>query len=282
MLLTLSGHSRARRPFSMRAFSMRALRRLPHIQIPRHIGTIGAVAVLLSSAGYGVTLAGLAPEFGRTLAQAANLSIREIHIEGQSRVAIQEVVAAVKGAAPGDVITFNADAARQAVEAIGWIETAHVLKLYPGTVKVRVTEHEPFGLWQRGDQVSVIAYDGTVLDDDIQDEYAGLPLFVGVGANERAFDLLALIEPHRVLAGNLYAAVFVAGRRWDLILDNGTEVRLPELSPELALSRVTQLADGVSLISAKVAVVDLRLSDRIVMRRADGLPVGEPDEEAGT
>lgn len=277
LLLTLGGAGRARRSFGVRSFG-----RLPQLPIPRHIGTLGALALLLSSAGYGAVLGGVAPEFGRSLARAANLSIREIHIEGQTRVSVQRLVAAVNAAAPGGVMTFKADDARQAVEAIGWIETAHVLKLYPGTVKVRVSEHTPFGLWQRGDQVSVIAYDGTVLADDIRDEYAGLPLFVGAGAHEHAAALKALLEPHRILADNLYAAVFVAGRRWDLILDNGLEVRLPALDPALALNRVEKLAQAVPLLTPKVAVVDLRLSDRIVMRRADGLPVGEPEEEAGT
>lgn len=265
-----------------RSFLTRQLSRLHLLNPPRHFGSFAALAFLMASAAYGITLAGFAPDFGRELAKAANLSIQEIRIEGQDKVPPQDVVAALKAVAPGGVMTFNADKARQAVEAIGWIETAEILKLYPGTVKVRVTEHEPFALWQRADQVSVIAYDGTVLADYIREDYAGLPLFVGTGANDRASDLMALVAPHTSISEQLRAAVFVGKRRWDLILTNGTEIRLPELNPELAMSRVSRLAQQAPIIDARVAIVDVRLSDRIVMRRADGLPVGEPDEEAGT
>ena len=48
-------------------------------------------------------------------------------------------------------------------------------KLYPHSLVISVTEREPFALWQRTAQVSLVAADGTPIDALRDERYVVLP-----------------------------------------------------------------------------------------------------------
>ena len=58
--------------------------------------------------------------------------------------------------------------------------------------------------------------------------FAKLPLVVGAGAETRAKDFLALLDKYPLVRDQMRAAVLVAERRWNVVLKNGIDVRLPE------------------------------------------------------
>ncbi len=59
------------------------------------------------------------------------------------------------------------------------------------------------------------------------------------------------------------AYILVAKRRWDVRLDNGVTIKLPEQGASEALAELVALDREQSLLMRGVAVVDMRLSDRI-------------------
>jgi cell division protein FtsQ len=75
--------------------------------------------------------------------------------------------------------------------------------------------------------------------------------------------------------------VFVAGRRWDLHLDNGVTVKLPEKNVREALAQLVKLESQQHLLARDVVVVDLRLPDRITVRLPEGRSLKDvvPGEE---
>ena len=118
--------------------------------------------------------------------------------------------------------------AQKRLVRLPWMERASVRKFYPGTLAIEIAERKPFALWQRGGEVFVIDRTGTEIMPLDKSRFAKLPLMVGGGANQTAQSFLAdlLSEPN--VAAQMRAAVLVAGRRWDLHLDNGVTVKLPE------------------------------------------------------
>src|SRR5690606_16958854 len=109
-----------------------------------------------------------------------------------------------------------------------WVEHATVRKIYPDTLEVRVDEREPFAIWQQGRVLSVIEKSGRIIAPYTGGRLAALPLIVGSGAPENAPVLLARIAQVPELAGRVKGYVRVGDRRWDLHLDNGVTVKLPE------------------------------------------------------
>ncbi len=85
------------------------------------------------------------------------------------------------------------------------------------------------------------------------------------------------------LRGRVVSAVRVGGRRWNLQLDNGIEVRLPEERAPEAWAEVASLDRSQKLLSRQVTVVDLRDPSRISLRRARDTgtgQVGKKDRDA--
>ncbi|WP_198647589.1 cell division protein FtsQ/DivIB, partial [Agrobacterium pusense] len=66
------------------------------------------------------------------------------------------------------------------------------------------------------------------------------------------------------------AYVRIAGRRWDLHLDNGIVVKLPEENLPQALQLLARLDLEEKVLSRDVAAVDLRLSDRTTIQLTEG------------
>jgi cell division protein FtsQ len=56
--------------------------------------------------------------------------------------------------------------------------------------------------------------------------------------------------------------VRVAGRRWDVYLDNGIVVKLPEDNVQQAMAVLSKMNKQNDLLQRDIAAVDLRLEDR--------------------
>ena len=77
---------------------------------------------------------------------------------------------------------------------------------------------------------------------------------------------MALAEAATSLEGNVKAAVLVAGRRWDLVMDNGVTLMLPEGDPKAALAKIEALDQSHQLLSKDIVAVDLRIDGRMYVR----------------
>jgi cell division protein FtsQ len=67
----------------------------------------------------------------------------------------------------------------------------------------------------------------------------------------------------------LRAAVWVGQRRWNLVLNNGVEIWLPEEDAVAALQQIAKLDGQYRLLSREFGVVDLRLPDKLYLRKRD-------------
>jgi cell division protein FtsQ len=108
-----------------------------------------------------------------------------------------------------------------------------------------------------------------VVEPYVSRRFAKLPLFVGAGAGVRAKEFLALLDRHPAVRARMRAAVLVAERRWNVVLDNGIDVRLPEDALTQALDRLVQLDRDKALLTRDIVAVDLRLPDRVTVRLSD-------------
>jgi cell division protein FtsQ len=68
--------------------------------------------------------------------------------------------------------------------------------------------------------------------------YNSLPLVVGEGAEKKVKGFVDEIAAYPALAGKVRAYVRVGDRRWDLLLDNGVRIMLPETDPLKAQAHV--------------------------------------------
>jgi cell division protein FtsQ len=195
--------------------------------------------------------------------------VQVVTVEGRVETDAQEILRAV-GVSRGDAILgFSPDAARRAIEQIPWVSSATVSRRLPDTVHVAIVERRPIALWQNSGKLTLIDRDGTDLGAPAGglDEFRDLPLVVGPDAPRHAQAMLDALKAVPDLARRVSAMVRVGSRRWDLRLDNGVDVKLPEEDVAGALTAVANAAANEKLLERDVRTVDLRLPGKMVLQQ---------------
>ena len=246
-------------------------------RIPRGTGAIAVLLLLGVSIGYGIVRGGHVAaaveelsDARDAIANAFGFRITSIALAGGRQLTREEILTTAGVTGRTSLLFLDATAARARLKANPWIAEATVLKLYPGRLHIAIVEREAFALWQKDGKVAVIAADGTVVENYVSRRFARLPLVVGAGADVKAKDFLAIVEKFPAIREQVRAVILVADRRWNLQLNNGIDVRLPEDGIETALATLIKLDQDKKLLSRDIEVVDLRLPDRVTVRLSDG------------
>ena len=198
------------------------------------------------------------------------LVVDEIRVEGRDKTP-ENFLRAALGVAKGDkLLGFSLDAARARIEKLTWVQHATVERHLPGTIVVRLEERRPFAVWQNGGKFQLIDRTGDVVVQQDPgkdaDAFKTLPLVVGAGAPEAAASLLDGLADLPALRSRVAAAVRVGERRWNLHLNNGADVLLPEGAEGPAMTKLMELQTTQALLDRPLQVVDMRLPDRLVVR----------------
>ena len=246
------------------------------LHVPRGAGSSAAALLLLASASYGAVKGGHVPNIVAQVqdicdaaANRAGFGISEIALAGQHEVGREDILTLAGITGRSSLLFLDAAHMRERLLPNPWIAEATVLKLYPGRLRIEITERKPFALWQKDGRVALIASDGVVLESYVPQRFASLPQVVGQGAERAAADFLELLARHPGIARLVEASVLVAERRWNLHLQGGVEVLLPESDPARALTTLTELERDRKLLSRDIVAVDLRLNDRVTVRQSD-------------
>ena len=149
-------------------------------------------------------------------------------------------------------------------------------RVWPDRIYVRVVERTPVAIWQNEGELAVIDRDGHTISGEDVTRFTSLPLVVGKGAESAAAALLDLLAQQPTLRDHVKAAVRVGERRWNLRLDNGVEVRLPEEGAQTALAELVRLAREQDILSRDIKAIDLRFPDRLIVKLPQAQPLTPP------
>ena len=174
----------------------------------------------------------------------------------------------------------NAAEIRSRLLAFGWVKDARVSHRLPDTLVIDVVERTPAALWQNEGQLALIDSEGVVLDRVPVDKMPDLPLLIGPGANGQEQQLGRLMAAVPTLKPQLASATWVGGRRWDLNLQSGESVALPEGedAAKAALVKFARLDKDSGLLGRGIVRFDLRVPGKMIVRlpRAPGEPIAPP------
>ena len=204
---------------------------------------------------------------------AAGLVIDDVLLEGRVNTPRRAVLRAV-GVRRGDpILNVDPDRVAKRVAAISWVENVVVERRLPATLYVKIVEREPMALWQIKGRVALIDSGGVVLTRRDLAKFDRLLTVVGGDAPRHTPALLNMIGGNPLLARRVRAAVRVGGRRWNLRFDNGIDVSLPQRGAAIAWARLGKLERTHGLLGRDIKAIDLRLPDRLIVRKkADPMP----------
>ena len=252
----------------------------------RSVLLVGAALLVTASAsaGWWMVASGAAVKAAYALrwnaiasAADAGLRVDEILVVGRRQSSRDDLIQALRLSRGAPILAFDPDAARQRVEALDWIEEASVERLLPDTVLLTVREREPLVIWQHDGKHSLIDAAGTVIQRNDLELFSDLVVVVGEEAHQHADGLMQMIRSEPGLMRHVQAAIWVAGRRWDIRLRNGVDISLPEDAASEAWRRLARFDDKHRLLDRDLSSIDLRMGDRIIVRGANGIesPLGQ-------
>jgi len=147
-----------------------------------------------------------------------------------------------------------------------WIKDITIKRRLPDTLQINIEEYLPFALLKYDGGLHLIDENGTVIkiDDNEKRGYYNLLIIAGDGAEEDIYSLFNLLSSNPDLASRLKSALKISRRRWNLILDNGIVVKMPEDNILEAWKRLDKI---LSINGSEIGLktIDLRNKDKIYL-----------------
>ena len=232
-------------------------RRRPVLYLTLALIAAALVAAILASGIIGRTIK-RADDTATMVGTKAGFGIGEVHLAGNVRTAPETILAAL-GFEPGQSI-FAADVqtARRRLMKLDWVAEADVQRRYPDAIYVRVVEKLPFALWKSPDGVTIVERNGGLITRSDVAQFAKLPFLTGDGAPQSGAEIVDAVAQHRAVAARVKIYQRQSLRRWNLILDDGVVVKLPETGWQKELDTLESLIVDKSILERNLAEIDLR------------------------
>jgi cell division protein FtsQ len=187
----------------------------------------------------------------------AGFGIQDIRIAGNSRTPAATIAAALGLEQGQSIFAVDLRAARRRLMALDWIADAEVRRRYPDSIIVDVVEKVPFALWRSPEGLYVIDRAGSIITSKDLPAFAKYPKLVGRGANHGA-QIVDAVASHRVLAARVSVMERIGDRRWNLVLDDGVMVKLPEKDWQKQLDTLEHLIIDKGVLERDILEIDLR------------------------
>ncbi len=250
------------------------IREVPLLRRPMLIGSLCLVGIavgtgLIAGGQVAAAVAGVGA-FIEGTSVAGGFALDRVTISGNDRTSPNAVYDAL-GLKQGESI-FAADPAgvRARLLELPWVADAVVERRFPDTINVTIVERRPFAVWQSGETLNVVERSGAIIRGQRADDFAKLPLLIGAGAAESAAPLIDILGGLRATGVRVRAVERVSRRRWDLILDRGVRVRLPEREWEVQLDELERLIVDRGILERDVEIIDLRYPENYIFQLHNG------------
>ena len=202
----------------------------------------------------------------------SGLAVIDIQAVGRKHTTGEDLLAALGVSARTPILGLDLVDAKRRIESLPWVASAEIERRLPHALRIKITERTPVAILQTADRSVLIDAKGVQIVA-VAAQAGDLPIVTGRGAAENVAELLGELKTFPELGDRVKAAVRVGDRRWDVKLDSvetGIEIRLPETDPAAAWGRLAELDRKHRLLARDVALIDLRLPDRMVVRLVDG------------
>jgi cell division protein FtsQ len=208
---------------------------------------------------------------------SAGIAVDNVLVEGREKTSAERILAALEVQRGMPLFAFSPDQARERLLAIGWVRDARIERRLPDTIFVDLVERRPAAIWQNKGKFALVDETGAVIGAEDIGQYSDLKVIVGPDAPENFAELFDMLESQPDLKERVVAAVRIGSRRWNVKLDNDMTVLLPEGGIEQAWATLAAAVAKNELLERNVTRIDLRMPDRVTVRRAPA-PKGVGDK----
>jgi len=245
--------------------------RRPMIALTATVVIFAALAAILTGGVIGRTVH-KTDAAAAALVSHAGFGIAQVHLAGNTRTRSGDIMAALGVRAGQSIFAVNLREARARLLALPWVAEAEIKRRYPDDISVQIVERTPYARWQSPLGVVVVDARGAVITGDDIGKFTALPLLLGNKAPEHAAGFIEAVAGHRGIVKRVKSYEFQSDRRWNLNLDGGVVVKLPELGWDHQLKDLDRLIVEDGILEHDIREIDLRPATPFfyVMKRDGG------------
>ncbi|WP_417482270.1 cell division protein FtsQ/DivIB [Maricaulis sp.] len=193
-------------------------------------------------------------------------AVRSVDVTGAGEEIAHSIVVATEIYDGQSLFSVDPGEIRTRVEALPMVRSATVARLWPDRISIVVETREAFALWQVDGVLNIIDRDGVVLAEADVMNPPDLPLVVAEGANESAVEIVEALALHPAIRSHVIGAVRVGDRRWNLRLDSGADVKLPEGDVQASVAILARLQAERGILRLAAESFDLRGQGDLIVR----------------
>lgn len=243
----------------------------------RLVGIFVTVLLILSLSLTAVTLRDnvLSAQFHKMMQVIYKISaehgmyVEDVIVEGNKRTSYDELIEALNFSDNESILGVDIALLQTKIEQLAWVKRCVVKRsFFPNNIWINIEEREVKAIWEFEGRYYPVDGEGNVIEVEDYEPDAPILLLAGEGAPHHLEGLLKVIALEPELAKRVRAAVFISGRRWNLIFDNprqGIVVKLPEKDFDKAYEKIALLNKRRGIFKRKLTSFDVRYPNRIVV-----------------
>ncbi|NCQ24738.1 MAG: cell division protein FtsQ [Rhodobacteraceae bacterium CG17_big_fil_post_rev_8_21_14_2_50_63_15] len=234
------------------------------------LAVVGLCAGYLGDQARREALIGQVAEIRRQIETRPEFMVNLLAVEGASLGVQEDIREIFPYDLPASSFDLDLDAIRAMIEELPAVARASVRIRQGGVLTAEITERVPVALWKTPDGLNVVDVEGVIIG--VAPNRAArpdLPVLAGAGADQQVAEALETLVAAAALGRDLRGLVRMGERRWDLVLDDGRRILLPETDPVRAVERVIVLNAAQDMLERDVAAVDMRIAARPTLRLND-------------
>lgn len=243
----------------------------------RLAGLVGAFLLVLSLCLTAVTIRDnvLSEQFHKLMQSVYKASakyglyVEDVIVEGNKRTSYDELIEALNFSDNESILGIDIAQIQSKIEQLTWVRRCVVKRsFFPNNILINIEERKVKAIWQYEGRYYPVDEEGNVIEVEDYEPDAPILLLAGDGAPHHLAELLRVLKTDDDLQKRVKAAVFVSGRRWNLIFDHpgqGIVVKLPEEDFEQAYKKIALLNKRRGIFKRKLTSFDVRYPGRIIV-----------------
>jgi len=205
-----------------------------------------------------------------TTTQNVGLKLENLNVEGRYFADPNEILSAV-GLQKGDpIFSFDEKKTKESLADIEWVSEVYVKRILPNTIYVLLEEAVPMALYKEGEDLFLIDTNGQKITQKNLVLFQDLIIVTGKKSRDQAAYIVKNLKAINEIFLLVETAQYVSERRWDLYLQNGIQIKLPENDIALALSTLFSMQNDDKIFEKNISIVDMRDLSRINVRTKNG------------
>lgn len=210
-------------------------------------------------------------EMYRSVIERPEFMVTLMSITGASEEVMQDIREVLAVDFPISYFALDLDNMQSIIGGLDPVQHVELRVRSGGVLEVVVTERMPEYLWRRSKGLEVLDATGAYVKSiGSRLDYPRLPLIAGEGANLQIKQVEKLLKAAEPLENRLRGLVFVGERRWDVVLDKGQTLMLPEEGAATTLERIIAMDDAEELLARNIKTVDFRIKNRPTLHLREG------------